>query len=124
MLKNKIYTLEAIHSGEADQLTAEIHLIRSHPVFDGHFPGNPVLPGVCTVQIIKELLEEALQRQLRMTNASNIKYLGFINPDHHPLLRFNMVLKQGESGLVGVNATVMFEEIVLCSFKGAFASPA
>jgi len=120
MLKNKIYTLEAVHASEPAALTAEIRIIRGHPLFDGHFPGNPLLPGVCTVQIIKELLEEALQQPLRMTKASNIKYLGFINPDHHPVLQFKMIIKHGETGMVGVNASVLFEGNVLCSFKGEF----
>lgn len=125
MLKNKIYTLEALDTSAPEELKAEVRIIRDHPVFDGHFPGNPVLPGVCTVQIIKELLEEALQRPMRMIRAGSIKYLGFINPDMHPVLQFRLAVKQGNADHVIVNAGVYFEGTVLCSFKGEFInSPA
>ena len=29
-----------------------LELNPEHPVYEGHFPGNPVVPGVCQVQMI------------------------------------------------------------------------
>ena len=31
-----------------------VRLDASHPVYRGHFPGHPVLPGVCTLQLVRE----------------------------------------------------------------------
>ena len=28
-------------------LSARIELDATHPIFEGHFPGRPILPGVC-----------------------------------------------------------------------------
>ena len=33
-----------------DRLAFRVRLDAAHPVYAGHFPGNPVLPGVCTLQ--------------------------------------------------------------------------
>ena len=33
-----------------------IHLYAEHPIYKGHFPQIPIAPGVCLVQIIKEIL--------------------------------------------------------------------
>ena len=30
-----------------------VRLDASHPVYRGHFPGHPVLPGVCTLQLVR-----------------------------------------------------------------------
>lgn len=39
-----------------DRFTFRVRLDAAHPIYAGHFPGNPVLPGVCTLQIVRECL--------------------------------------------------------------------
>jgi 3-hydroxyacyl-[acyl-carrier-protein] dehydratase len=42
---------------------AAIHIAENHPAFPGHFPGNPIVPGVV-------LLDRALQAIAAMTGIS------------------------------------------------------
>ena len=37
-----------------------VRLDASHPVYRGHFPGHPVLPGVCTLQLVRECLNRGM----------------------------------------------------------------
>jgi 3-hydroxyacyl-[acyl-carrier-protein] dehydratase len=121
MLLNNLYTLSSFGFSVAkDNISARILLNNEHPVFKGHFPGNPILPGVCTVQIIRELLEKAMEKELMLIKASNIKYLGFINPTTIPEIQFDLIIKNTETGSVGCNATVSAAGNALCSFKGEF----
>ena len=121
MLFNKLYTIRHLEMRQdGSGLVAEIELDPLHPVFEGHFPGNPLLPGVCTVQIIKELLEKVLNRSLIMTKAKNIKYLGFVNPGSMPLLSFVLQMNPTEDGVIICSATVSVGGAGVCSFKGEF----
>jgi 3-hydroxyacyl-[acyl-carrier-protein] dehydratase len=121
MLYNKLYTIRHLEMGQdRSGLVAEIELEPHHPVFEGHFPGNPLLPGVCTVQIIKELLERVFNGRLIMTKAKNIKYLGFVNPGSMPLLSFVLQINSAEDGVINCSATVSVGEKGICSFKGEF----
>ncbi len=121
MLVNKLYKVRSLSSNpDGSGLQAEIELYPDHPVFGGHFPGNPILPGVCTVQIIKELLEQSLQKSLRMTKAGSIKYLGFVNPVSMPKLTFRLQVKTMESSHISCSATVSAIEQTVCSFKGEY----
>ena len=43
-----------------------VRLDASHPVYRGHFPGHPVLPGVCTLQLVRECLHRGTGRRFRM----------------------------------------------------------
>ena len=107
MLLNKLYKIRSLHTNdEGSGIMAEIELDPGHPLFEGHFPGNPILPGVCTVQIIRELLEQSINQSIRMTKAGNIKYLGFVNPFIMPLLTFQLQLKPAEGANISCSATV------------------
>jgi len=121
MLMNKLYHIVSFEPDITNgSIIALIRLNRNHPVFEGHFPGNPILPGVCTVQICKELVEKAVERELMLTKAGNIKYLGFVNPDLHQEMQFNLVIKTSETGELGCSSTVSAGGNTICSFKGEY----
>lgn len=121
MLLNKLYTIRELKAGsERSGFMAEIELDPNHALFAGHFPGNPILPGVCTVQIIKELAEQSVQKSLRMTKAGNIKYLGFVNPVTMPLLTFQAQIKTTEEKSILCSVIVSAQGVSVCSFKGEF----
>jgi 3-hydroxyacyl-[acyl-carrier-protein] dehydratase len=119
MFQDKLYTVRSFTVSETkDKVSAQVQLNSRHPVFGGHFPGNPILPGVCTVQIIKELLEKAMEQSLIHTKASNIKYLGFISPVTSPLLQIDLTITPAEQ--IVCSAAVSANGSVVCSFKGEF----
>ena len=62
---NSLYTIKRmLREGDSNKLSAMIRLNPSHEIFKGHFPGNPILPGVCVVQILKEILMYQLNNKL------------------------------------------------------------
>ncbi|MFQ7386709.1 MAG: hypothetical protein ACLRM8_02525 [Alistipes sp.] len=51
-----------------------VRLDASHPVYRGHFPGHPVLPGVCTLQLVGSVwsaARDAGTASRRSANASS-----------------------------------------------------
>jgi 3-hydroxyacyl-[acyl-carrier-protein] dehydratase len=123
MLLNNLYTIESLAFSESkDKVIAHILLNRDHRIFEGHFPGNPILPGVCTVQIASEIIGKAMGKELMLTHAGNIKYLGFINPVLMPKVQFDLFIKPMENGVIGCSAMVSAGGNTLCSFKGEYAS--
>lgn len=79
MLAGDFFTIEQteIHTGH---ISAIVRLNPEHPVYDGHFPGNPVVPGVCQVGMVKEILSSALQRDFLLTDSKMCKFINMINP--------------------------------------------
>lgn len=57
-----------------------LRLNPKHFIYQAHFPGEPVTPGVCILQIGKELLAELLQESLEITHVKNVKFLSVISP--------------------------------------------
>lgn len=79
MLINSLYTVDSFADKGGD-VEAALTINVSHPIFAGHFPGQPVLPGVCQMQIIKEVLERAVDKNLFLKEATSCKFLQMINP--------------------------------------------
>lgn len=65
-----------------DSVSAAIRINAEHRLFDGHFPNHPVLPGVCMMRILHDLLEAATSAKLHLSRAGNIKFLHVIDPSH------------------------------------------
>jgi 3-hydroxyacyl-[acyl-carrier-protein] dehydratase len=55
-----------------------------HKVYTGHFPGYPVTPGVVQMQIVHELLEIHLGKQLRLIEMLQCKFLKILTPNETP----------------------------------------
>ena len=61
-------------------LKTTISINPQHKIFDGHFPGKPIVPGVCMVQIIIELMEKVMLKKVKLREADAIKFLAVMNP--------------------------------------------
>lgn len=75
----------------------------AHRIYEGHFPGNPVTPGVCLVQICTELLERITGRRLDLTTIKKIKYLNVVHPDDEPFFEFSKTVDDGDTVKTVVN---------------------
>lgn len=51
-----------------------------HPAFDGHFPGNPIVPGVVLLDEALHALEVDLGLDPRGWRIAAAKFLGFVRP--------------------------------------------
>lgn len=79
-----------------------------HDVFKGHFPGNPIMPGVCMIQIIKELTEKFIESSLLIQTLTNVKFMALINPEATPELRLELDITHTEDNLIKVKNTTFF----------------
>ncbi len=72
----------------------QVILNPQHPVYSGHFPQHPVVPGVCMLQIIKECMEKIVQAPLQYKQIASCKFLSAINPNETPELKFSLTIKE------------------------------
>lgn len=107
------YTLESSEKAENGSFIAHISLNKNHDIFKGHFPGNPVTPGVCMMQIVKELTEKFTGKKLFLKSASNVKFMAIINPFETPYLTLQLDINEGEEEIKVKNTTSFGETIAL-----------
>lgn len=120
MLNGTFFTYTNLQA-EGDTLTADIALNPAHEIFQGHFPGQPIVPGVCMIQMIKEVLEGHLLRDTKLVNADAIKFLSFVDPNVHADIKLHLKLSQSDKE-IKVDAQLINDETKFLKFKAIFIS--
>jgi len=128
MLKGYFFEIKQIsetqmESGQGDQpehFQVKISLNPGHPIYQGHFPGNPVVPGVCQIRMITEIISEIFQKEVRLLEADNIKFLSMINPHEHPELTVDCRLQNTEEGNIRITASISDREKIFFKSKSIF----
>jgi 3-hydroxyacyl-[acyl-carrier-protein] dehydratase len=120
MLLNDLYTIDHIKA-----CTATLRLNTDHPIFGGHFPDRPVLPGACQLQMIRELLSHITTKTYRLQKAAAIKFIMPIDPRQNRTIRLNLQYGEEKPGgekntTLHVTATLIAGEAVCLKFNGTF----
>lgn len=113
MLLKDFYQVQIIDKISETKFVVTILLNEKHEVFKGHFPGNPVTPGVCMMQIIKELVQEITGFSLQLKSSSNVKFMALINPDETPELKLELEILPSEDEVKVKNTTSFGETVAL-----------
>jgi 3-hydroxyacyl-[acyl-carrier-protein] dehydratase len=124
--KNKKMVLKDFYKVLSEEKTSDskysitILVNEKHDIFKGHFPGNPIMPGVCMIQIIKELTEKITQETLMIQTLSNVKFMALINPENNPELRLELDITTTEDNLVKVKNTTYFNETIALKLSNVY----
>ena len=119
MLIPGFYTIEDFQVSK-NHVHAQIRLNPNHDVYEGHFPGQPVVPGVIQLQIIKEVLEKAINQKLLLAEMTFAKYLNTVIPDNSPVLILQVAFIQKENGY-SFSAIIKDEALVYTKVKGTLS---
>jgi len=104
-LKNDFYRIK--NSCQTDAGTDfTIELNPEHFIYQSHFPNNPITPGVCIIQIIKELSEDILKRELFLKKLQMVKFINVINPIVNKEITFSVSVSSEDNVTHKVDALV------------------
>lgn len=120
MLIKKFYKIKSIFLTEDKIINVVIKLNKTHSIFKGHFPSNPITPGVCLIQAIKEIVEEYVKNKLFLKSVSNVKFTSKINPYLNAELVLELFLLQDDSIVKVKNITKFNDNSVVLKFNGTF----
>ncbi|BDU24205.1 MULTISPECIES: 3-hydroxyacyl-ACP dehydratase [unclassified Flavobacterium] len=110
MVLKDFYKVLSEEKASDSKYNITILINEKHEVFKGHFPGNPIMPGVCMIQIIKELTESITKSSLMIQSLANVKFMALINPEVTPELRLELDVTITEDDLVKVKNTTYFND--------------
>jgi 3-hydroxyacyl-[acyl-carrier-protein] dehydratase len=116
---NDLFSIEKI-SHEDGVIKAILGINPDSEILKGHFPGHPVVPGACMLQITKEVLEDVLQTSLRLKKADQLKFMTMIDPANVRTVELDISYKHQEGSTVTVTAKLTNADIVYFKLQGSF----
>lgn len=93
-------------NSSSEEAIFKIILNPGSEIFKGHFPGMPVLPGVCTVEIVKDCAECLLKREIIFKRIPQCKFTGMVDPNLDRILEVKITAKDSDDGSTTINAVV------------------
>jgi 3-hydroxyacyl-[acyl-carrier-protein] dehydratase len=116
MLINDFFQI--LESNNTDStLTSLVKINAQHKIFEGHFPNNPVTPGVVQIQIVKEILEDHLSQKLVLKEMGRCKFLAVLNPNDDSEIEIKISYSITESGQTKISAQGASKEKKQSFFK-------
>lgn len=85
-------------SGADGNYEVRVRLNPEHAVYAGHFPDNPIAPGVLLTDMVRRVAGQVSGREMRIVAARQIKFLNVVNPNTVGELILNIKLTEGEHG--------------------------
>ena len=121
LLFDDFFRIRFISTGveNPDQVSAVLELNPKHQIYKGHFPNQPVVPGVCLIQIIKEMLVCSFSKELSLIRTDEAKFLNIIDPLVNPILQMEAKIKYVEQN-IDVSVVLSNEGQIFMKFRGTF----
>lgn len=119
MLKDTLFKI-ILSDHQNGVINATLELNKKNEIFTGHFPGEPLLPGACMLQMVKEVLESTLNMPIRLKKADQIKFLGIIDPGINNILQATITYRSADHNNVSVTASFTAQKEICFKFRGTF----
>ena len=97
MLLTNYYTINSKTEEEGNTIF-KILLNSNAEVYNGHFPENPVSPGVCNIQMIVECASLLVSAELTIKKIKRCRFLNVIRPSDDKIYTLEMELEKIDSG--------------------------
>ena len=116
LLENKYYkVLRARENGEG-KAVYHVAILPDCNVYEGHFPGKPVCPGVCNIQTIKECASLLVGKELRIFSIKQCLLTAIATPTVCPEVDVEVEVKDVD-GKYSIVATISDEIRQYMTFK-------
>jgi 3-hydroxyacyl-[acyl-carrier-protein] dehydratase len=119
LFKDNFYTLKSSVK-EDESHTYSIQLNPDHSIFEGHFPDNPVTPGVVQMEIVKELMNESTGTKLNLKKMGNCKFLAILNPKTDANVDVILKISKGEDEEIKVSAVIKNAETFFLKMNASY----
>ncbi len=74
------YSCITVQQTDEGAIEAQVTTDPESPWFSGHFPGDPILPGIAQLKMVTDVVGKGVQKELHLLALSRIKFKKLIRP--------------------------------------------
>ena len=122
LLLNNFFYINEKESPEDSFISFDLSFNPDHGIFNGHFPEQAIVPGVCMIQLIGELLSQEFGAEYILKESKNIKFLNLLIPKEKERTLLLLKIREREANHVNIEAVMKNDTTTFLKLKGIFAS--
>ncbi len=104
-----------IHSGRENEIEASCFVPADSPWFEGHFPGEPILPGIAIVHTVEQAILKDIQKNNERVVLDELRRIRFVQPVRPGEELKITVLREDTGGEILFSFKVINKENIVCS---------
>jgi 3-hydroxyacyl-[acyl-carrier-protein] dehydratase len=103
------YIDSALHLNSTD--SGVIKFSSEFPGFEGHFPGNPIVPGACLIETARQLVSKIKGKDLSLLSIHKVKFVAPVIPGDELEFKLQFV------NSTRINVTVISGNVRICDLQ-------
>jgi len=123
MLLPHLYKIQSSLKIDEKAYEFMVEINPAHPLFKGHFPQRPILPGVCTIQIVKECICSVIDKELHFMSITQCKFMRMVDPNIDNKLIVSITINTDSPTEIIVNSTIINSNVNVFKIKAALTEP-
>jgi len=112
MLKDSFFKIKQVEEKE-NTVHFTVSIYSGHEIFKGHFPQQPIVPGVFALQMIKECLEYIHNKKYHYSELVNCKFSNPIFPEQDR----DILIECELAGSLQLKTTIKSKDTVYLTLK-------
>lgn len=117
MLLNNLYTYDHLSGEDVSSLKFKVNIDGSNEIFQGHFPDNPITPGVCQMEMVKEILTDYLGQNVIFGSIADMKFISMWIPNESEDVFMDISAKSSDTGYK-IKASIYTESTTYFKLRG------
>jgi len=77
----KWYSLTNINCSDEGKISADAEVKPNSPWFSGHFPDDPILPGIAQLAMVLDTIKQGAQDDLRISAVRRVRFKQIVKPE-------------------------------------------
>ena len=107
--------LGEINGGRENEIEASCFVPADSPWFEGHFPGEPILPGIAIVHTVEQAILKDIQKNNERVVLDELRRIRFVQPVRPGEQLKITVLREDTGGEILFSFKVINKENIVCS---------
>lgn len=99
--------------------TSNFSIDKTHDIFNGHFPNQPVLPAVTMLQLLKFEVERQTKKTLQLERLTNAKFLQVVNPQLNDIISIELKITSAEKKHK-INAILKQDNVIVAKLSAVY----
>ena len=105
------YVIKNIYDSNPEEISLDIQVPSESNWFSGHFPGEPILPGIAQLGMVFDAINRSEGRNIKITGIRRVRFKQIIRPDD-PL---HLTIKPHKNGSGAYDFRIQVNAELACS---------